>query len=169
MLVLALSVTLNGYLLKGIAAPLVSKSGFVFRWDQSEAEKSMVVVAPSPTVPAPKQQQAMTFSADQMNVQRTIVIVPPYSPPALDDESESGKVQDADDRAKTRSLKELIDIFDNEKPLALTMLNDEEIIKLAQHGKIPAYNLEKVLGHHERAVRIRRALICEWNTSTVLC
>jgi hypothetical protein len=32
---------------------------------------------------------------------------------------------------------------------------------LAQHGKIPAYNLEKVLGNYHRAVKIRRALICE--------
>lgn len=64
-----------------------------------------------------------------------------------------------------RSLAECLDIFDNgPRPLSesLALLNDEEIILLALKGKIAAYALEKVLGMNEleRAVRIRRALIC---------
>jgi len=63
-----------------------------------------------------------------------------------------------------RSLEECMDIFDNgPRPLSesLSLLNDEEVILLAQNGKIAAYALEKVLGmgELERAVRIRRALI----------
>jgi hydroxymethylglutaryl-CoA reductase (NADPH) len=41
------------------------------------------------------------------------------------------------------------------------MLNDEEIILLAQKGKIAPYALEKVLRDFDRAVKVRRALICE--------
>ena len=41
------------------------------------------------------------------------------------------------------------------------MLNDEEVIMLAENGKVAAYALEKMLGDFDRAVRIRRALICE--------
>ena len=64
-----------------------------------------------------------------------------------------------------RTLDECIDIFENgPRPLSesLALLNDEEIILLAQKGKVAAYALEKVLGSAEleRAVRIRRALIC---------
>jgi len=42
-------------------------------------------------------------------------------------------------------------------------LNDEEVILLAQNGKIAMYALEKILGNDEleRAVRIRRALVCK--------
>ena len=63
-----------------------------------------------------------------------------------------------------RSLEECIEIFENgPRPVqvALSTLSDEEIILLAQNGKIAAYALEKVLGDLERAVSIRRALICE--------
>jgi hydroxymethylglutaryl-CoA reductase (NADPH) len=64
-----------------------------------------------------------------------------------------------------RSLGECIDIFENgPRPLSvsLALLNDEEIILLSQNGKVAAYVLEKGLGPSEleRAVRIRRALIC---------
>ncbi|EDR09808.1 uncharacterized protein LACBIDRAFT_184183 [Laccaria bicolor S238N-H82] len=67
---------------------------------------------------------------------------------------------------EVRSIKECIDIFENgPKPvsLSLALLSDEEIILLANHGKIAAYALEKLLGTDEleRAVRIRRALICD--------
>jgi hypothetical protein len=39
-------------------------------------------------------------------------------------------------------------------------LSDEEIIMMVQKGKIPPYALEKVLQDFERAVKIRRAVIC---------
>lgn len=40
-------------------------------------------------------------------------------------------------------------------------LSDEEVIMLCEAGKIPAYGLEKGLKDLERAVRVRRAVICE--------
>ncbi|KAJ3559750.1 hypothetical protein NP233_g11184 [Leucocoprinus birnbaumii] len=50
------------------------------------------------------------------------------------------------------------------------MLNDEEVILLAQNGKIAMYALEKVLGNDEleRAVRIRRALVSRASSTKTL-
>lgn len=67
-------------------------------------------------------------------------------------------------REPTRSLEECIDIFENgPRPVSasLRLLSDEEVVMLSQDGKIQAYALEKMLGDFERAVRIRRALICK--------
>ncbi|KAG8216444.1 hydroxymethylglutaryl-coenzyme A reductase-domain-containing protein [Butyriboletus roseoflavus] len=61
-----------------------------------------------------------------------------------------------------RSLEECIEIFEHgPRPVqvSLSTLNNEEVILLAQNGKIAAYALEKVLGDLDRAVAIRRALI----------
>lgn len=99
------------------------------------------------------------------------------TPPATSSEGSSLSPSDNEDSASPitatppmviRSLEECIDIFENgPRPLSasLAMLNDEEVILLVQNGKIAAYALEKVLGGGaevlEKAVRVRRALICE--------
>jgi hydroxymethylglutaryl-CoA reductase (NADPH) len=59
-----------------------------------------------------------------------------------------------------RSLEECLQVF-NSGPDGVRQLNNEEVILLAQQGKIAAYALEKVLGDLERAVLVRRALICK--------
>ena len=82
--------------------------------------------------------------------------------------SDASSESDADQGAaieNVRSFAECVDIFENgPRPVSesLALLNDEEIILLALNNKIAAYALEKVLGMNEleRAVRIRRALIC---------
>lgn len=48
-------------------------------------------------------------------------------------------------------------------------LNDEELILLTQKGKIPPYSLEKALQNCERAVKIRRAVICWFSPFFFLC
>lgn len=58
-----------------------------------------------------------------------------------------------------RDLESCVKIFDG--GAGAILLNDEEIILMVQKGKIAAYALEKLLKDHERAVAIRRALICE--------
>lgn len=58
-----------------------------------------------------------------------------------------------------RDLEVCVKIYDGGEGALL--LNDEEIIMLVQKGKIAAYALEKILKDYERAVFIRRALICE--------
>ncbi|KAH9477981.1 3-hydroxy-3-methylglutaryl-coenzyme A reductase [Psilocybe cubensis] len=92
---------------------------------------------------------------------------PPYSESSASDTSSSlGNENDNDANGvqAIRTLEECIDVFENgPRPISesLALLNDEEVILLAQNGKIAAYALEKVLGMNEleRAVRIRRALI----------
>lgn len=81
----------------------------------------------------------------------------PIGSNASESEDEDAKRMGSTD--EVRPLEECVRIFEagpdwNER------LNDEEIILLGQTGKIPAYALEKVLGDYERAVVIRRALIC---------
>ncbi|KAF8970164.1 hydroxymethylglutaryl-coenzyme A reductase-domain-containing protein [Flammula alnicola] len=102
-----------------------------------------------------------TSSPSTTSNSNTTIITPPSS--SSDNSSAS-----SDDSPATldnvRSLEECIDIFENgPRPLSasLALLNDEEVILLAQNGKIAAYALEKVLGMEEleRAVRVRRALI----------
>jgi hydroxymethylglutaryl-CoA reductase (NADPH) len=194
-LVLAISVALNGYLLKGIAAGGVrglQPQGVRFRSiggnkrEQETNEEEAAVAEVLKVVEPPK------ISIQSLPERRNISpMVAPIAIPAtpsraafiLDTVDEKLRQQEAADRLRNasssssasptdlvkgemliRSLEECIDIFNNgPRPVsvALSMLNDEEIILLAKNGKIAAYALEKVLGDLERAVRIRRALICE--------
>lgn len=67
---------------------------------------------------------------------------------------------DFDIHVGKRDMKELLELH-AENPANVKSMSDEEIIMLSQAGKIPAYSLEKILGDFERAVFIRRALICK--------
>ncbi|PPQ82974.1 hypothetical protein CVT25_005343 [Psilocybe cyanescens] len=100
------------------------------------------------------------------------------SPPHSSGSSDTSSSEDSSENVKNvvdevRSLAQCIDIFENgPRPLSesLALLNDEEVIMLAQCGKIAAYSLEKVLGMNEleRAVRIRRALISRASSTQTL-
>lgn len=72
---------------------------------------------------------------------------------------EDGSEDSANTPRKPRGLEECIEVFAGGS--GATLLSDEEIILLVQKGKIAAYALEKLLKEHQRAVRIRRALICK--------
>jgi len=75
------------------------------------------------------------------------------------------RTTESKEKLPPRSLDECIDIFENgPRPVqaSLATLNDEEVVLLAQNGKVAPYALEKVLGDLERAVVIRRALICKY-------
>ena len=215
---LAISVGLNGYLLKGIAAgvvgtrfggmaPLGLKGGVRFEEDEEEEKSSQVITMPAPSL---KPQEPSSPAAVAPNIgiftledvdrrlqsarsavvpSRRLTITPSslstsFSPKPLSSSSSGATIvanltppssssdasseSDADQGAvieNVRSLAECVDIFENgPRPLSesLALLNDEEIILLALNNKIAAYALEKVLGMNEleRAVRIRRALIC---------
>lgn len=58
-----------------------------------------------------------------------------------------------------RGLEECLNVYGAGN--GVKALNDEEIISLCQAGKIQAYALEKSLGDHSRAVKVRRAILCE--------
>jgi len=88
------------------------------------------------------------------------------TPPLTDSRAPTPPSCSSSSTLSIRSLDECIDVFENgPRPLSLSLktLNDEEVILLAQNGKIAMYALEKVLGNDEleRAVRIRRALVCK--------
>ena len=81
------------------------------------------------------------------------------------------RLQDAtyvgpDGETVVRPLEELIEIYAG--GAGVFFLSDEEIITLSQNGKIAAYALEKVLQDHERAVRVRRALVSRASSTKTL-
>lgn len=61
------------------------------------------------------------------------------------------------DKTASRSFDEIVEVYANGNGAFL--LTDEEVILLVQKGKLAAYALEKTLQNHQRAVRIRRAVI----------
>lgn len=209
-LVLAVSVALNGYLLKGIAAGgggTLRPQGVRFRSfgggnrlkkeEVDEKEEKEEPKAPrEPTRPVPSAIQPVLNPVPESAKQAkprdaplpmvAPIAIPASRPPAFmldtideklrlqaakvspsssDSSSEAGSsVHKVTSNEPTRTLEECIDIFENgPRPVSvsLSILSDEEVIMLAQNGKIAAYALEKVLGDLERAVFVRRALICE--------
>lgn len=191
-LVLAVSVALNGYLLKGIAEGTMRalqpnnvrfKSVVAEKREKQEEtvsqaasgrRRSSFVVGDS-TPPSPTE---LEKPIDRPLAIRPMRVVAPIAIPAANTNLVSAQMLEMKLRAQAaaapkepsavqfpvRSLEQCIDIFENgPRPAsaALATLNDEEVILLAQNGKIAAYALEKVLGDLERAVAIRRALICK--------
>lgn len=71
-----------------------------------------------------------------------------------------------DGRGDVRPFEQLLDIYAGDG--GVFMLNDEEIITLAQKGKIAPQALEKILQDPARAVRVRRALVSRASTSGTL-
>lgn len=199
--VLAVSVVLNGYLLKGIAEGAIRglqpqsvrfRSVGPVKRDRDVNEEDEIPQVkptairrkPSFAVGSPKPQSGDSGATSTPD----LVLSPPLDPkpliapvpiPANRDNSGVSVllldmklraqptalvIKDSSVNLPVRSLAQCIEIFENgPRPVqaSLATLNDEEIILLTQNGKIAAYALEKVLGDFERAVAIRRALICE--------
>lgn len=203
-LVLAVSVALNGYLLKGLAAggintlrPAVSQA-VRFGGDDTKEKTKEDVRQPSPVLPklsvpdSPVLPEAdsppeVTPRPTYFNTALSAPVAPipvPARSIALNLERIDQKLEQRANELErsilpsstisatpipdgVRSFEEIVEIFENgPRPVAnsLAMLNDEEVILLSQKGKIAAYALEKMLSDNERAVSIRRALICELNS-----
>ncbi|KAA1473010.1 hypothetical protein DENSPDRAFT_822212 [Dentipellis sp. KUC8613] len=187
--ILGISVALNGYLLKGIStgtgsARNVAPQSVRFTSQDKPAEPATEsVVAPEPRVErfiAPSAAPAVAAPPKPLNlgpltrkmsttgissmldsVDQVLKAQKPHFTTRHDSDPSDDELE-KESASGVRSLEECIDIFENgPRPVsvALSMLNDEEVILLAQNGKIAAYALEKVLGDLERAVFIRRALI----------
>ena len=195
-LLLGVSVALNGYLLKGISTGTGSTRivqqalGVRFNTDRVQEKQSAVSStppAPVSIIPEIRREDVVVYPSAPAII-RPIPIPAVRRPPSVNGISslldsvdqrlkaqqtsfttgDGSDLQDEEPDNKetstpTRSLEECIDIFENgPRPVSvsLSLLNDEEVILLAQNGKIQAYALEKVIGDLERAVLIRRALIC---------
>lgn len=200
-LVLAVSVALNGYLLKGIAVgatttlrPVVSQA-VRFGWDETKEKVKEDIRPSSPMLPRlstldspvlrevdptlPEVTPRPTYF-DTLPAPVAPIPVPARPPPLNLDQIHqkleerahelersvlpASTISDAPPPEDARPFEEILDIFENgPRPVAnsLAMLNNEEVVLLSQKGKIAAYALEKMLGDNERAVSIRRALICE--------
>jgi len=197
-LLLGVSVALNGYLLKGISTGTGStrsvqpaQSVRFNPVDQAQEKQLATPSLPAPilTLPESRTDGAVVYSAAPAVVRPIPVSAVRRAPSVnvisslLDSVDQKLKAQqptfttggesDSQDEetgtgtketsSPIRSLEECIDIFENgPRPVSvsLSLLNDEEVTLLAQNGKIQAYALEKVLGDLERAVLIRRALVC---------
>lgn len=201
-LVLAVSVALNGYLLKGIAVggtstlrPAVSQA-VRFGGDETKENFKEDTRQPSPVLPklsmlespllseadsTPEVTPRPTYFNTALPAPVAPIPVPARSLPLnLDRIDRKLEEQRAHELERSilpsstisatpppegvRSFEEILEVFENgPRPVAnsLAMLNDEEVVLLSQKGKIAAYALEKMLGDNERAVLIRRALICK--------
>lgn len=194
--VLAISVALNGYLIKGISLggvgglrpPTVrfksigGVSRVQERKEEAEAElaaEQQPAVVSSPTVNVQPIREPLQIVAPQaisanlshaqfmlgtVDEKLRLQAAREASQPSSESSSDGGDSarKETSAGAPMRSLEECIDIFENgPRPvsLSISLLSDEEVILLAQKGKIAAYALEKLIGDNNRAVLIRRALI----------
>ena len=162
-LTLAASVFLNGYLLKGLGSSTLQR------------QQPVVLLERAPTKTSDHEPLSLT-KYDQVHTNGTVPThtaegrsdftpLPPRPVlPAPDAEADAPvtpePVERRSDVEPCRSFEECLQVF-NSGPSGVQELNNEEVILLAQQGKIAAYALEKVLGDLERAVLIRRALICK--------
>jgi len=77
-----------------------------------------------------------------------------------------GDTSNHDGNVAVRPFDELVDLYAG--GAGVFFLTDEEIIVLAQKGKIAVYALEKILQDNERAVKVRRALISRASSTKTL-
>ncbi|KAE9385087.1 hypothetical protein BT96DRAFT_1026701 [Gymnopus androsaceus JB14] len=166
-MVLAVSISLNGYLLKGIAAAAnnTSASGKVREQEGVVGDKVEEPVRPVQPSPAPAPisvpRRPPTFTLDE--VDRRLKAQKKSSPLASSSSSSSSDSDiDNSDSLPIRPLEELVSIYDNgPRPTSLTLslLNDEEVILLAQNSKIAAYALEKELGNTKEGFERAHSLV----------
>jgi hydroxymethylglutaryl-CoA reductase (NADPH) len=176
---LALSVGLNGLLLRGLGLSAVVSGPapkgavrFESRVDARSPLRKSASVTPEIEVIEEKEPEPKAPSPVKVAAPKPLRLP---STPMLDAvDAKLLEAQAAEARARAaasapaptapvRPMEELIALFEATKPASIPLagMNDEEVIALAQGGKIAPYALEKVLEDLERAVRIRRALICK--------
>jgi hydroxymethylglutaryl-CoA reductase (NADPH) len=181
---LALSVGLNGLLLRGLglsAAVFAPGPKGAVRFERRVDARSPLRQSTSNEVEATADEREAAPAALSPKIPSPVKVVAP-SPikttntsllDAID--AKLLQAQEAENRrraaesapAPMRPLETLTELFEATKPasVALAGMNDEEVVALAQAGKIAPYALEKVLGDLERAVKVRRALICKLDRS----
>ncbi|QRW10807.1 3-hydroxy-3-methylglutaryl coenzyme A reductase, hydroxymethylglutaryl-CoA reductase [Ceratobasidium sp. AG-Ba] len=183
-LALAVSVFLNGYLLKGIGSGAVgfgSKHGgvgvvtFANAVDYgTETDRDVVkanghangeVREPKPNGLLVDTGVAQAAAAPDVLPSPAPVPVPAFNGHEEVVNTPLGTPSGEKASIGRREYDEVLRVYENEGVGALT---DEEVVLLGQRGKIAPYALEKVLGDFERAVRIRRALISRASATKTL-
>lgn len=171
---LAASVFLNGYLLRGLGSnPLFQQQQVPFKLNDPQVEEPKPTsfpvaekeqIPPASTAPLPTPVAPVPLAAEPIATPRVTSPTDSSASPELPSLPELPR---RDDSEPVRSLEECIQIFES-SPTAVRQLSNEEVIQLAQAGKIAAYALEKVLGDFERAVVVRRALISRASATNTL-
>ncbi|KAL0069673.1 3-hydroxy-3-methylglutaryl-coenzyme A (HMG-CoA) reductase isozyme [Marasmius tenuissimus] len=183
-IILALSISLNGYLLKGIAAGLAGKGastktgGVRFTGDEEEKKEEKVEqtsssraeievakisaphVPPAPSASPPRQVVQLPAALERRPTTFTLEDVDRRLKARKLTVSSPGSSSDSEQEGEevVRSLEECIAIFENgDGPVSVRLkkLIDEEIILLCQNGKIAAHALEKTLGSTEYERAVR--------------
>ncbi|CAG7847758.1 3-hydroxy-3-methylglutaryl-coenzyme A reductase 2 Short=HMG-CoA reductase 2 [Serendipita indica DSM 11827] len=162
---LVISVLLNGYLLRGLGSNSLVQQ-------QQQQQQTRLRLREEDAKPKPKQEPPVeTATIHRANTDPLPTPILKPTPVVQRDEPRDELPVEASprrgDEEPCRSLEECIQIFES-SPNGVRELNNEEVILLAQGGKIAAYALEKVLGDFERAVLIRRALISRASTTKTL-
>ncbi|KAF8699863.1 Hydroxymethylglutaryl-coenzyme A reductase, partial [Rhizoctonia solani] len=178
-LALAVSVFLNGYLLKGIGSGATSH-GFPIRAPGVVTFAGAVDYAAKEEDGKKEEHKPLAngHGTGALQVDTGSDIPPPAPEPSPSPEPPATREREeiaintplgtpSGDKASIgrREYDEVLKVFEADGPSTLT---DEEVILLGQRGKIAPYALEKILGDFERAVRIRRALISRASATKTL-
>ena len=152
-IVLVISVSLNAFLIKGIATRnrAVIDGNAVHVTAQAAARLvggHLIEERDSPRAQTPSGPSAQDISAARAMHE------------AVPDDLAGGTITDE----PTRPYEELLDMLSN-SPSSLT---DSEAVLLVQRGALPPYALEKKLGDMESAVRVRRAVMSRASSSKTL-
>ncbi|KAG9123413.1 3-hydroxy-3-methylglutaryl-coenzyme A (HMG-CoA) reductase isozyme [Ceratobasidium sp. 392] len=187
-LALAVSVFLNGYLLKGIGSGVIGggKHGGVgvvkfanavdYSVDQDREAKANGHANghANGEVREARPNGLLTVDTDmaQASSPPDAIPLPPPVPALISNGHEEIVVNTplgtpSGEKASIgrREYDEVLRIYEAE---GASVLTDEEVVLLGQRGKIAPYALEKVLGDFERAVRVRRALISRASATKTL-
>ncbi len=188
---LAVSVFLNGYLLRGLGS---SSTLFHHQQEQQlvklrrseketiadEVRRNQLKAEEASASPTPIEETKPRINLPTTSGTQPAPSPAAHTPPVVGrlvipevvatleaENSLETALQRRSDDEPVRSMDECMQIF-NGSPDGARELNNEEVILLAQAGKIQAYALEKVLGDFERAVFVRRALISRASSTKTL-
>ncbi|CEL63158.1 3-hydroxy-3-methylglutaryl-CoA reductase [Rhizoctonia solani AG-1 IB] len=179
-LALAVSVFLNGYLLKGIGSGATSH-GFPMKAPGVVTFAGAVDYAAKEE--GEKKEESRPLLANRrgngaLQIETGSDVLPPVAEPSPSPEppvtrereevvtnTPIGTPSGTKASIGRREYDEILNVFETD---GISSLTDEEVILLGQRGKIAPYALEKVLGDFERAVKIRRALISRASATKTL-
>lgn len=190
LIALVISVFLNGYFMRVISVTAATKTpmgissanhlpGFKFGSGKTHRKQSSMPSVPSAhqlrknapihiDIPAVKPILSNVVFESPVQVTTTDMVLSPAPSASFDTRSRASTLVNnspaATDLEYSRTYEECLAIFETKG--GIKQLSDEEVILLCKKGKIAAYALEKALGDHTRAVKIRRSVLCKYAPSS---